>query len=49
MFLGLDWYCWGVFALLFVLSLPLKIKFMNRWSMKKNGKNTHRDKWGNEK
>ncbi|MGL9727954.1 hypothetical protein [Enterococcus sp. DIV0756] len=48
MFLGLAWYWWIIFAVVFLLSLPFKIRFMNWWSMRKKTE-TKQDKWGNEK
>ena len=47
MFLGLEWYWWPILAVVLVLSIPLKVKFVKWWNRrlreKENGK---KDKWG---
>ncbi|MGG5369339.1 hypothetical protein IGI67_000944 [Enterococcus sp. AZ196] len=47
MFLGLAWYWWIIFAVIFLLSLPLKIKFINWWSGRQK-KGNQNDRWGDE-
>ena len=47
MFLGLQWYWWLVIAVVLVIVLPLKVKFMKWWSKRQQGKN-QRGKWGDD-
>lgn len=45
--LGLEWYWWLVIAVILVVSIPFKIKFMKWWSKHRQEKqNNQRGKWG---
>ena len=49
MFLGLAWYWWVVIAVILLISIPFKVKFMNWWNQRqKEKKENRRDKWGDE-
>lgn len=49
MFLGLAWYWWVIIALVLVISIPFKIKFMKWWSERRHGKQKEqRGKWGDD-
>ena len=45
MFLGLHWYWWLVIVAVVLLSIPVKLKFMQWWSQRRREKN-QRGKWG---
>lgn len=49
MFLGLEWY-WGLLiAVVVIVSIPFKVKFMKWWGRRQKEQNDHRkDKWGGE-
>ena len=47
MFLGFAWYWWLMTAAVLILSIPFKIKFMKRWSKRRQEKNQH-GKWGDD-
>ena len=45
--LGLEWYWWLVIAIILVISIPFKIKFMKWWGKRQQEKkNSQRGKWG---
>lgn len=47
--LGLEWYWWLVIAVILVVSIPFKIKFMKWWSKHRQEKqNNQRGKWGDD-
>lgn len=49
MFLGLAWYWWLILIVAFIVSLPLKVKFMKWWSrQQKEKQRTQKNKWGDE-
>lgn len=49
MFLGMEWYWWLIIVIILILSVPLKIKFMNWWGRRtKEKKENQKDKWGDE-
>mgnify|MGYP001064601165 FL=1 len=49
MFLGLEWYWWIVIAAAFIISIPLKVKFMKWWSRREQSrKRNQRGRWGDE-
>lgn len=41
MFLGLQWYWWLTFIIIFAISIPFKVKFLKWWE--KRNKNQKRD------
>lgn len=48
-FLGLEWYWWLVIAAVLAISLPLKVRFMKRWSKREQEKKKQqRGKWGDD-
>jgi hypothetical protein len=49
MFLGLSWYVWLLILVVFIISIPLKFKFMKWWGEKQQEKKmNNKDKWGGE-
>ena len=49
MFLGTPWYLWIIIAVVLVISVPFKIKFMKWWNKHcKEKKNNRRGKWGDD-
>ena len=49
MFFGLAWYWWLIIAVIFALSIPLKVKFMRWWNKRRVKKRKfYNDKWGDE-
>ena len=48
MLLGLEWYWWLVIALLVIVLLPIKIKFMKWWGQRKDTVQKQKGKWGDE-
>lgn len=48
-FFDLEWYQWILIAVVLILSVPLKIKFMKWWSKREqNQKNDVHGKWGDD-
>ena len=49
MFLGTPWYLWIIIAVVLVISVPLKIKFMKWWNKhQQEQKDSSLGKWGND-
>ena len=49
MFFGLAWYWWLIIAVIFALSIPLKVKFMRWWNKRRVEKRKFdNDTWGDE-
>lgn len=49
MFLDLEWYWWGLIVVIMVVSIPLKIKCIKWWNVRRGEKNVRKiDKWGGE-
>ena len=49
MFLGMEWYWWIVLVIAVGVLIPLKLKFMNEWSTRRQEKKKEqRGKWGDE-
>lgn len=47
--LGLEWYWWLVIAVILVISIPFKIKFMKWWGKRQQEKkSSQRGKWGDD-
>lgn len=49
MLFDLEWYWWLVIVAVLVISIPFKIKFMNRWSKREQEKKKEQHgKWGDD-
>ena len=47
--LGLEWYWWLLIAVILVISVPFKIKFMKWWSKRRQEqKDSRLGKWGDD-
>ncbi len=47
--LGLEWYWWLLIAVILVISVPFKIKFMKWWSKRQQEqKDSRLGKWGDD-
>jgi len=47
--LGLEWYWWLLIAVILVISVPFKIKFMKWWSKRQQEQKDGRlGKWGDD-
>ena len=47
--LGLEWYWWLVIAVILVISIPFKIKFINWWNKRsQEKKKNQKGKWGDD-
>lgn len=48
-FLGLEWYWWLVIAVVLIIAIPFKIKFMKWWSKSQQEKKKgQHGKWGDD-
>lgn len=48
-FLGLDWHWWLVIAVILVISIPFKVKFVKWWEKRqKERKKDQQGKWGDD-
>ena len=48
MFLEVEWYWWLIIAVIPVISIPFKIKFMKWWSRRQERKDRQCGKWGDD-
>ena len=49
MFLGLAWYWWLAIAVVLIISIPLKIRFMKWWrAHRQTQKKNQCEKWGDD-
>ncbi len=49
MFLGTPWYLWIIIAVVLVISIPFKIKFMKWWNKhQQEQKGSSLGKWGDD-
>ena len=47
--LGLEWYWWLLIAVILVISIPFKIRFMKWWNKcRQEKKSSQHGKWGND-